>query len=90
MYLYSTKLAVVVYHKHLVAFQNLCYRELPFKVAKHKSKLRRFYFNVVYQPESTTTDNRSCHPHLLHLYTAREGIQLHIEDKEKETKIIVN
>ena len=57
---------------------------------QNKSKLRRFYFNVVYQPGSTTTDNGSCHPHLLHLYTAREGIELHIEDKEKETEIIVN
>ena len=54
MYLYGTKFTVVVDHEPLVPMYNGHSISLPFRVAKHKSKLRGFDFQLRYEPGVTT------------------------------------
>ena len=53
MYLYGRPFQVIVDHKPLCNLYNLHYREITVRVAKHKSKLLAFNFNVKYQPGPT-------------------------------------
>ena len=48
-YLYGTRFETVVDHKPLVILYNTHSREMPMRVARHKSKLHGFDFNVVYE-----------------------------------------
>ena len=50
MYLYGTKFTVVVDHKPLVALYSSHLRSLLMRVARHKSKVACFDFNVIYEP----------------------------------------
>ena len=50
MYLYGTRFTVVVDHKPLVALYSSHSRSLPMRVARHKSKVACFDFDVIYEP----------------------------------------
>ena len=53
MYLYRTMFMCVVDHEPGVPLYNSHSRELPVKVARHRFKLTRFNFVVVYEPGTT-------------------------------------
>ena len=91
MYLYGAKFTAVVNHHTLAALYNSHSQELPFTVAKHKSKLGWFDFNVVPKPGTTTpTDFGSQHSPPACFHCAREHPELGIEEKEEDAEIIVN
>jgi len=90
MYLYGTKFTVVVDHEPLVPMYNGHSKSLPFRVAKHKSKLRGFDFQLRYEPGVTTpADYGSRHPPPKHTYSNIEREDLGIEEEE-DAKIIIN
>ena len=63
MYLYGTRFTVVVDHLLLVPMYKSHSKALPARVAKHRSKLRAFDFDVVYEAGITTpSDYGSRHP----------------------------
>ena len=91
MYLYGTRFQVIVDHKPLVALYKSNRRDLPVRVARHKSKLGGFNFEVSYEPGSTTpSDYGSRHPPGQRRYTRQERESLGVEDEEEETEFIVN
>ena len=49
MYLYGTRFTVVTDHKPIVPMFNSHSKSMPVRVAKHKSKLRAFDFEVIYE-----------------------------------------
>ena len=49
MYLYGTMFTVVTDHKPIVPMYNSHSKFMPVRVAKHKSKLRAFDFEVIYE-----------------------------------------
>lgn len=55
MHLYGTRFTCMVDHELLVPLYNSHYRELPARVARHKSKLIGFDFEVVYESGTTTS-----------------------------------
>ena len=90
-YLYGTKFEVVVDHLPLVSLYNSNGRDLPVRVAKHKSKLRAFKFKVVYEPGTTNpADYGSRHPHLKGPYTRQEKEKLGVEDEEEDVEITIH
>ena len=63
MYLYGTKFTVVTDHQPLVPLYNSPNRPAPLRVERHRSKLRQFDFNLIYEPGSTSPcDYGSQHP----------------------------
>ena len=87
MYLYGTQFEVMVDHKPLVSLYNSNSRDLPVRVAKHRSKLRGFNFKVVWEPGTTTPANYSCHnPSSMAQYNKLEKDKLGIEDEEETLK----
>ena len=48
------KFSVIFYHEPLLALYNTHPKELPLSVAKHKSTLKGFDFNVVCEPGNIT------------------------------------
>ena len=91
MYLYGTKFTVVVDHEPLVQMYNGHSKSLPFRVAKHKSKLRGFDFRLRYEPGVTTpADYGSRHPPPERTYSKIEREDLGIEEEEEDAEIIVN
>ena len=82
MYLYSTQFEVVVDHEPFISLYNSNSRDLPVRVAKHRSKLRGFNFKVVWEPGTTTPANYgSCNPPPMVQYTKLEKDGLGIEDE---------
>lgn len=60
-------------------------------MAKHKSKLRGFDFNVIYESGAKNPiDYASHHPPPLRQYTKSERERLGVEEEEEDTEIIVN
>ena len=53
MFLYGQFFEVVVDHEPLVNLYNRHSKEVTVRVAKHKSKLLSFNFDVIYQPGAT-------------------------------------
>ena len=65
--------------------------ELRLRTAKHKSKLKEFDFNVVYKSGNTTPpDFKSGHPTPPYLHTARECIELGMQEEMEDAQKIVN
>ena len=91
MYLYGAQFEVMLDHKPLVSLYNSNSRDLPVRVAKHRSKLRGFNFKVVWEPGTTSPANYGSHnPSPMDQYAKLEKDQLGIEDEEEDTEIIVN
>ena len=57
MYLYGRPFQVIVDHEPLCNLYNQHSREVTVRVAKHKSKLLAFSFDVIYQPVATNPCN---------------------------------
>ena len=73
MYLYRRPFQVVVDHEPLCNLYNQHSREVTVRVAKHKSKLLAFDFDMMYQPGATNPcDYASRCPPLTCKYTAEE------------------
>ena len=90
MYLYGTKFDVVVDHLPLVPMYNNHSKSLPARVAKHKSKLRAFDFNVIYEAGTTTpSDYGSRHPPPARQYTELERETFGVETEEEDAEIII-
>ena len=90
MYLYGTKFTVVVDHEPLVPMYSSHSKSLPFRVAKHKSKLRGFDFHLIYEPGLTTpAPYGSRHPPPARTYNSTERAELGVEEEE-DAEIIVN
>ena len=91
MYLYGTRFEVVVDHQPLLSMYNSNSKDLPVRVAKHKSNLRGFDFFLTYEPGTTTpADYGSRHPPPPREYSAEERASLGVEDVEEDAEIIVN
>ena len=72
-------------HEPLVSLYNSNSRDLPVRVAKHRSKLRGFNFKVVWEPGTTTpADYSSCNPPPMVQYTKLEKYELEKEDEEED------
>ena len=91
-YLYGTRFTVVGDHESLIPLYKSHSRELPVRVARHRSKLGGFDFELKYEPGSTNpSDYGSRHlkeeenEQIQHQIPA-EGI----EDEEEEATFIVN
>ena len=90
MYLYGTKFTVVVDHLPLVPMYKSHSKALPARVAKHKSKLRAFDFDVVYEAGITTpSDYGSRHPPPTKQYTADEREDLGVESEEEDAEVVI-
>ena len=90
-YLYGSKFTVVVDHQPLVSLYKSHSRDLPVRVAKHKSKLRGFNFDVVYEPGVTTpSDYGSRHPPPRRSYSSDERASLGVEEEEEDSEVIVS
>ena len=90
MYLYGTKFTVVVDHLPLVPMYKSHSKALPARVAKHKSKLRAFDFDVVYEAGITTpSDYGSRHPPTTKQYTAEEREELGVETEEEDAEVVI-
>ena len=79
IYLYRTKFMVVVDHLPLVPMYKSHSKALPARVAKHKSKLKAFNFNVV-AGITTPSDYGSRHPPNIKQYTAEEREELGVRN----------
>ena len=78
-------------HEPLVSLYNSNSKCLPVRVAKDRSKLRGFNFEVVWEPGTTTpADYGSHNPPPMVQYTKLEKDELDIEDEEEDSEIIVN
>ena len=63
MYLYGTRFTVIVDHKPLIDIFLGHWKSLPMRVARHKSKVSCFDFNVVYEiGTNNPADYGSRHP----------------------------
>ena len=90
MYLYGKPFEVVVDHEPLCTMYNQHSREVTVRVAKHKSKLLSFDFQVIYQPGATNPcDWASRCPPLPRSYTAEEREELGVEDEEEDQEVLV-
>ena len=90
MYLYRRPFQVVVDHEPFCNLYNQHSREVTVRVAKHKSKLLAFSFDVIYQPGATNpSDYASRCPSPAHQYTPEERDTWGIEDEEEDTKVLV-
>ena len=90
MYLYGKPFQVVVDHEPLCTMYNQHSREVTVRVAKHKSKLLAFDFEVIYKPGATNPcDWASRCPPLPRTYTAEEREEWGIEDEEEDREILV-
>ena len=90
MYLYGRHFQVVVDHEPLCTMYNQHSREVTVRVAKHKSKLLDFDFEVIYQPGATNPcDWASRCPPPPRSYTAEEREELGVEDEEENQEIMV-
>ena len=90
MYLYGRPFQVIVDHKPLCNLYNQHSREVMVRVAKHKSKLLAFSFDVIYQPGVTNPwDYASRCPPPEHQYTVEERDTWGIEDEEEDTEILI-
>ena len=67
------KFSVIFYHEPLLALYNTHPKELPLSVAKHKSTLKGFDFNVVCEPGTSHLQNKTSKIHHLHDYTQQEN-----------------
>lgn len=64
----------MINHEPLIALYKSHSLELPFRVAKHESKLDGFDFNLVYKPSTTTpADYVSQHP-IQYIYRMQESV----------------
>ena len=91
MFLYGTRFEVVGDHKPLIPLYRSHSRELPVRVAKHKSKLGSFDFSLVYEPGPTNpSDYGSRHPPATESYSRQDRTALGVEDVEEEAEFIVN
>ena len=91
MYLYGTPFVVVVDHQPLVSLYSSHSRDLPVRVAKHRSKLRGFNFKVKYEPGITTpADYGSRNPPPKKIYSEEEKEDLGVEEENEDAEIIVN
>jgi hypothetical protein len=80
----------VVDHLLLVPMYESHSKALPARVAKHKSKLRAFDFNVVYKAGITTpSDYGSRHPPPSKQYVAAKREDLGVESEEEEDAEVV-
>ena len=90
MYLYGKPFEVVVDHEPLCTMYNQHSREVTVRVAKHKSKLLSFDFQVIYQPGATNPcDWASRCPPRPRSYTAEERDELGVEDEEEDQEVLV-
>ena len=90
MYLYGKPFQVVVDHEPLCTMYNKHSREVTVRVAKHKSKLLDFDFQVIYQPGATNPcDWASRCPPQQRSYTAEEREELGVEDEDENAEIMV-
>ena len=90
MYLYRTRFTCMVDHQPLVPMYNSHSRELPARVARHKSKLTGFDFEVVYEPGMTTpSDYGSRNPRKERLYTVTERDKFGVETDEVDAEVMV-
>ena len=90
MYLYGTHFEIVVDHEPLVPLYNNLSRPAPCRVARHRSKLRSFNFNMVYEPGHTTPcDYGSRHPAPPRKYTKAEKEDQGVEEEEEDAEIYV-
>jgi transposase InsO family protein len=91
MYLYGTKFTVATDHQALVPLYKSHSKELPVRVARHKSKLRAFNFVVKYEAGvSTPADYGSRHHAAAKNYSEMEKENLGVEDMEEDAEIVVN
>ena len=90
VYLYGKPFKVVVDHEPLCSLYNQHSREVTVRIAKHKSKLLAFDFEVIYQPGVTNPcDWASCCPPAARTYTEQEKEDLGVEDEEEDGEILV-
>ena len=91
-YLYGIRFTVVGDHQPLIPLYRSHSRELPMRVARHRSKLGGFDFSLIYEPGSTNpSDYASRHlPQTKRRYNAQERSELGVEDDDEEAEFIVN
>ena len=90
MYLYGQKFEVVVDHQPLVPMYSSHSKSLPARIAKHKSKLRAFDFDMVYEAGITTpSDYGSRHPPATRQYTLQEREEFGVETEEEDAEIVI-
>ena len=90
MYLYGQYFEVVVDHEPLVNLYNRHSKEVTVRVAKHKSKLLSFNFDVIYQPGVTNPcDFASRNPPPDRRYSEEEKERLGVEEEEEDQEILV-
>ena len=90
MYLYGTRFTVVTDHLPIVPMYNSHSKSLPVRVAKHKSKLRGFDFDMIYEAGTTTpSEYGSRHPHSRRHYSEVEREELGVETEEEDSEIII-
>ena len=89
MYLYGTKFTVVTDHQPLVSMYKSHSRDLPARVAKHKSKLRGFNFDVIYEAgHKNPSDYSSRHHPDAKEYSKEEMEDQGVEDEEEDAAIL--
>jgi hypothetical protein len=77
-------------HLPLVPMYKSHSKSLPARVAKHKSKLRAFDFDMIYEAGVTTpSDYGSRHPPPAMQYTAVEREALGVETEEEDAEIVI-
>ena len=90
MYLYGTRFTVITDHKPIVPMYNSHSKSIPVRVAKHKSKLRAFDFDVAYEAGVTTpSDYGSRHPPGSKEYSQAERELLGVEAEEEDAEILI-
>ena len=81
MYLYGRPFQVVVDHEPLCNLYNQHSREVTVWVAKHKSKLLAFDFDIIYKPGVTNPCDYALRcPPPQRMYTDEEREELGVED----------
>ena len=90
MYLYGTRFTVVTDHLPIVPMYNSHSKSLPVRVAKHKSKLRGFDFDMIYEAGITTpSDYGSRHPPARKQYNQVEREKFGVETEEEDSEILI-
>ena len=90
MYLYGKPFQVVVDHEPLCNLYNNHSREVTVRVAKHKSKLLAFDFDVIYKLGATNPcDYASRRPPPQRSYTVEEKEELGVEEEEEDREILL-
>ena len=91
MYLYGTKFTVVVDHKPLVALYSSHSRSLPMRVARHKSKVACFDFDVIYEPGiNNPADFGSRNPVSSCEVSKEEREERGIQDGEADEEVLIH